>query len=137
MGMVVEVVGAYFIGGNFAAMAAGVGINLVLDTVVTLVAVLMAAKLRAIELGKFRYVILKLSAICIFPAAMLMVCMPVLRFIPILGALGGLVGEFVLYFALLGVFFDLDELDTWFCVAVIFLVNLGVYFLSAFLLGGR
>jgi hypothetical protein len=41
----------------------------------------------------------------------------------------GWVAEFVLYFALLGVLFELDESDTWYCVCVIFLVRLAAYFL--------
>jgi hypothetical protein len=45
-----------------------------------------------------------------------------------LGGLLGLAGNFVLYFALLGALFDLEESDTWYCVWVIFLVRLAVYF---------
>ena len=30
-------------------------------------------------------------------------------------------------------FFDLDESDTWYCVSVIFLINLAVYFAMMFL----
>jgi hypothetical protein len=40
----------------------------------------------------------------------------------------GWAGEFVLYFALLGALFDLDQGDTWYCVLVIFLVRVAVFF---------
>jgi hypothetical protein len=42
----------------------------------------------------------------------------------------GLAGQFVLYFALLGALFDLDESDTWYCMMVIFLIRLLVYFIQ-------
>jgi hypothetical protein len=52
-----------------------------------------------------------------------------LRYIICLGGLLILGVQFVLYFALLGALFDLDQSDTWYCVIIIFLVYLGVYFL--------
>ena len=48
-----------------------------------------------------------------------------LRFIPF-GGLFGWIGEFILYFALLGALFDLDESDTWYFVWVVFLVKVAV-----------
>jgi hypothetical protein len=128
VGMVVKIIGACITGHNIAMDAAYIGIDLVLGTAVTLAGVMLAAKIRGIQLGEFRFTLLKLAAICVFPSAAFLVCMIFLRFIPILGVLLGLGGEFMLYFALLGVFFDLEESDTWYVVFIIFLVNLGVYF---------
>jgi hypothetical protein len=54
----------------------------------------------------------------------------------LIGGLAGLGVQFVLYFALLGALFDLDESDTWYCVWVIFLVRLAVYFVTLWM-GGR
>src|SRR5207249_2030428 len=87
-----------------------------------------ASKLsRAIALGPFWVAVFKLAAVSVAPGATVALLTPALNFIP-LGAILGWIGEFALYFALLGVFFDLDESDTWYCVCVIFLLNLGVYF---------
>jgi hypothetical protein len=58
--------------------------------------------------------------------------MPIALFIPF-GGIAVLIVNFILYFALLGMFFDLDESDTWYCVSVIFLVNLAVHFAMMFL----
>jgi hypothetical protein len=134
VGVVVQLVAAWFGEESMAIGVVGVAIGLVLGTAVTLVGVLIAARLRAIQLGKFRYTLLKLGALYVFPLAMLTVAMTALRFIPFLGPLIGLIGEFVLYFALLGVLFDLEESDTWYCVFIIFLVNLGVLFLLKYFL---
>jgi hypothetical protein len=68
------------------------------------------------------------------PSAVVRLASPVLDFVP-LGSLVGWIGEFVLYFALLGVLFDLDESDTWYCVCVIFLVRLAVYFMLLAVMG--
>ena len=134
VGLVVQLVAAWFDQGSVAIEMAAIAIGLVFGTGITLVGVLLTARLRAIELGKFRYTLLKLAALCVFPSAMFAVAMIVLRFIPLFGPLIGVIGEFVLYFALLGVLFDLEESDTWYCVFIIFLVNLGVLFLLKYLL---
>jgi len=90
----------------------------------------LAARLRGIELGQFWTVVLKLAAITVAPSAVVRLATPVLDFVP-LGWIVGFIAEFVLYFALLGVLFDLDESDTWFCVWVLFLVRVAVYFALA------
>ena len=141
-GVLIKVLAAFFIdrGAPFKSQhdvpfeIAGVGIELVIGTTITLIAILIAARLREIHLGPFRLTVLKLAAVSIFPSALLTLVSPILEF-NLIFALVGLVGEFVLYFALLGVFFDLDESDTWYCVAIIFLVNLAVYFLLSWMLG--
>ncbi len=105
-----------------------VGLDMVAGTVLMLAGIIPAARWRAIELGQFWTVVLKLAAITVAPAAVVRLASPVLSVVP-LGGLVGWVAEFVLYFALIGVLFDLDESDTWYCVCVIFLVRLAVYFL--------
>ena len=66
-------------------------------------------------------------------SALVAVLGPVFAFIPFGGLIVWVV-EFCLYFALLGVFFDLDESDTWYCVCIIFMVSLAGYFLLPWIL---
>lgn len=106
-----------------------IAIDLLLGTVLMLVGIQIAARIRGIDLGTWRDRLLKLLAISIAPTAALTLCTPFLDHIPF-GWLIGLIGQFVFYFALLGALFDLDESDTWYCVWVIFLVHLAVYFLA-------
>lgn len=96
-------------------------------TAVMLLAVFITAKARAIELGSFKSAALKLAAVCIAPGALGTLGGPFLRIIPLSG-LVVLAGQFLLYFALLGYFFDMDESDTWYCVCVIFVINVAFYF---------
>lgn len=48
-----------------------------------------------------------------------------LSYIPF-GLILALLAWAFLYYTLLGVFFDLDQDDTWLCVALIFLINFAV-----------
>ena len=100
---------------------------MIAGTILMLAGIIPAARWRGVELGSFWTVVLKLAAITAAPSAVVRLVSPVLDVVP-LGGLVGWIGEFVLYFALLGVLFDLDESDTWYCVCVIFLVRLAVYF---------
>jgi hypothetical protein len=127
-GVVIEIAAAFLHGGGAADAMLDVGIELILGTAVMLAGILLAAKLRHIDLGRFWIAAFKLSAIAVAPAAVGDLVWPILRFIPLVGGLIGFAVEFVLYFALLGALFDLEESDTWFCVWVIFLVRLAVYF---------
>ena len=61
------------------------------------------------------------------PHAAVTLLSPVLDHI-IFGSLIGFAVMFVAYFALLGALFDLDQSDTWYCICVIILVQLAVYF---------
>jgi hypothetical protein len=113
---------------------AGLGKELILDTALMLVAVLIAGRLRRINFGPLPVAVMKLCAIAIAPDAAGVLLMPLAVLIPILGGLGVWVVCFCLYFALIGALFDLDQSDTWYCVCVIFLVNLGAFFLWLYLL---
>jgi hypothetical protein len=126
-GVAIEVVAAFLRQHTVEGALRSVGIELIGGTILMLAGIMLAARWRAIELGRFWTVVLKLAAISVAPSAVVRIFSPMLNFIPF-GGLVGWVGEFVLYFALLGVLFDLDESDTWYCVCVIFLVRLAVYF---------
>lgn len=101
--------------------------NILLGVAVMLPAVLLAAKFRGISLGPFGAALLKLAAVSVAPAAAVALASPVFNVIPF----GGLVSfavSFAIYFALLGVFFNLDESDTWYLVGLIFVISVGLYF---------
>jgi hypothetical protein len=98
-----------------------------LGTLLMMAGVWITAWVREIDIGSFGSAMLRLAAIVIAPAALADVLNPLVGFIPFVG-LGLFIIEFMLYFALLGMFFDLDDSDTWYCVGVIFVINLGVYF---------
>ena len=134
-GVVVDVVAAFLRQRCFCFDVAlkEVGLHLIIGTTLMLAGVLLAAKLRGIALGPFWVTVMKLASISVAPQAIVALATPMLNVIPF-GGLVGWVGEFALYFALLGVFFDLDESDTWYCVCITFLVSLGVYFLSRWLM---
>jgi len=127
-GMLVEVISEYWQHSNNLQVAMlQIGIGIVGGTIVMLAGVLLAAKIRGIDIGSFWSAALRLAAIAVAPTAVADFLWP-LRWM----CLGGLVilgVQFVLYFALLGALFDLDQSDTWYCVMIIFLINLGVYFL--------
>ena len=95
-----------------------VGLSLMLSTGLALVCVFVASYVRGFKMGSFGEAVLKLMAVAIAPsAAMLLLSMP-LYLIPF-GFLGVWGIGFCLYFALLGLFFDLDQDDTWLCVILI------------------
>lgn len=100
-------------------------IQLVISTVLMLVAVFIVSRQRGFKVGPLGSAVLKLMAISLAPAAAMSLFSLLLWFIPF-GFIGSLLLGFCLYFALIGVFFDLDQEDTWYCVCVIFLVNLAV-----------
>jgi len=113
-------------GGTVAAMF-DAGVQMLTGTGIMLAAMFIAARFRGINLGPLPAAALKLAAISLAPGALITLMSPVLGFM-ILGWAIAWIGAFVLYFALLGALFDLDESDTWYCVCIIFLVNLVVYF---------
>ncbi len=128
-GTLIEVVAALFRSSRLglAAELGALGLQMIVGTATMLLGVHLAARARQVELGPFWPTLLKLIAVAIAPAAAITLLSPALAVIP-LGWVGGLVIQFVLYFALLGTLLKLDESDTWYCVCVIFLVNLAVYF---------
>jgi len=128
-GIVIEVGAGFLLQHNARAALVSVGANLLLGTALMLGGLLLAARLRGIDLGSFGLAVLKVAALWVGPAAAMTLLSPFFQIIPLIGGLLAWIGAFVLYFALLGVLFDLDESDTWYCIGVIFLVRLGFYFL--------
>jgi hypothetical protein len=101
-----------------------VGAEILAGTAVMLAAIFIVAKLRGIKLGSFWLAVLKLAAVSIAPSAITSLTGAFFRFVPFVGWLINALIGFCLYFALLGMFFDLDQDDTWYCVLIIFLVGL-------------
>src|SRR5436305_1128350 len=81
------------------------------------VGLLLAAKRRGFAVARLHVAIFKLTAVSLAPTALVSLFSPMLDHIP-LGGLLGWICSFIFYFALLGVLFDLDESDTWYCVFV-------------------
>ena len=133
-GVLVETLAAAIWSHHVASALAEMTVDLTLGTGVMLGAMMLAAKLRNINLGKIGVAAYKLAAISIAPAALVEFLAPIARYIP-LGGILGLVLEFVLFFALLGALFDLDESDTWYCVWTIFLTRVGIYVLLRSMFG--
>jgi len=129
----VDVVGEFIDAGNFGRALQGMGIELIGGTAVMLVAVLITAKARGIKLGAISNALLKLAAIAVTPAAVARMVGPLVRWVPFIGGLLVLGVMFLAIFVLLGLFFDLDESDTWYCVSVMFIVGVATRFLVAWL----
>jgi hypothetical protein len=104
------------------------GLQMLVSCVLITTGMLLAAKPRGINLGRIWIAIFKIAAISVAPPALIALFAPLLEHIPFGMVLGWIV-EFVFYFALLGALFDLDESDTWYCVCVIFIVQVAAYFL--------
>jgi hypothetical protein len=135
-GVAIEIAGAFFKSRDFQAGLAEIGLQLIFATPLMLIGIILAAKARQIDLGQnFWTICLKLCAIAIAPGAIVTLLSPLLNHIPFVGGLAGWVIMFCFYFALIGALFDLDQSDTWFCVCVIFLVRLFVYFVMIYFVG--
>jgi hypothetical protein len=109
-----------------------VGAEMIFGTAVMLAGIFLAAKFRGISFGAFWTAVLKLAAISVGPSAAMALTAPILGIIPGFGGLLNWVLGFILYFALIGTFFDLDQSDTWYCVMVIFLVKVVLFFAIMF-----
>ncbi|MFI5381248.1 MAG: hypothetical protein ACHRHE_18275 [Tepidisphaerales bacterium] len=131
-GVIIECIAGWWTssrtGGGALHALSRIGIEVVLGTGLMLVALFAAARFRGIDLGRFWTAVLKLAAISVAPSALMTLLMVSLRFVPVFGGLLAWVAGFCFYFALIGAFFDLDQSDTWYCVMVIFLVKLAVFF---------
>jgi hypothetical protein len=137
-GVAVEIAGSLFRSRNLQLGLAEIGLNLIFGTTLMLMGIILAAKARQIDLSQnFWTICLKLCAIAVAPGALVTLLSPVLNHIPLVGGLAGWIIMFCFYFALIGALFDLDESDTWFCVCVIFLVRLVMYFVMIYLVGGQ
>lgn len=128
--LLVHFVAAWWTARSTRAFGA-IGLELLASTGLMLVCVFIASKARGFKLGSLPDAILKLMAISVAPSAAMMLLSLPLRFIPF-----GFVADwgigFCLYFALLGLFFDLDQDDTWLCVLLIFVVQICVHVVMQF-----
>jgi len=97
------------------------------STVVMTAGVYIAARLRQIPMGSFSTAVLRLAALIVATGAVGDVLAPAAFVVPF-GWLGLMLVNFAVYFALLGTLFELDESDTWFCLAIIFILHLLLFF---------
>ncbi len=111
---------------NLPAAMIVISVEIIGETVLMLIGLFLTAKIRGIQIGTFWSATLRLAAVSIAPSAVGDLVTPIAMLLPLVGGLFKFAVEFALYFALLGVLFDLDQSDTWWCVAVIFLVKLSV-----------
>jgi hypothetical protein len=121
-------IGAAFIEMHGSSASVGVAMaeiigNMVGGTIFMMIGMWIAAKARDIKLGPFPTALLKLCAISVAPTAVRELVAIPLHIIPLFGWIIAWLIQFVCYFALIGAFFNLDQEDTWYCVKVIFLVN--------------
>jgi hypothetical protein len=104
------------------------GIALVIEVGIMLTGLFLAAKLLGVGFGPFWIAVMKLCAILMGPNAAMSLIGLGLYPLGLLGSLLAWLGGFILYFALFGVLFDLDESDTWACVFLIMLLRLLLVF---------
>lgn len=119
---------------NVGAALNHVGISIVGGTLIMILGMMIAAKARGINLGSFGTMTLKLAAITVAPAAICDLLRPILGIIPLIGGLILFGLQFILFFSFLGMLFDLDEQDAWFCCLVFFAVG-GLFALAQNMLG--
>lgn len=128
-GVVVQLGRAFFVAHQGVVAALGeIILDMAVSTGFMLFCVLIAAKIRGISLGRFPIAVFKLAAISVAPDAVAMLIAPAARFIPMLGGFAAPLVGFALRFAFLSMLFELEESDTWYVVAIMFLVGFGVYF---------
>jgi hypothetical protein len=116
--------------GNSVAMGQamlGLSVNMIVGTVFMVVGMWLAAKSRGLSLGSPLTALLKLGAIALAPGAAMDLVMLPLKVIPLFGWLIAWVIGFMLYFALIGTLFELDQEDTWYCVMVIFCIKVATF----------
>src|SRR5207248_5235114 len=87
-GVVIEVVAALLREGSLQRALIYVAVEILFGTIVMLAGILLAAKLRGIDVGQFWIAVFKLSAISVAPSALGDLVSPVLRIIPFGGILG-------------------------------------------------
>lgn len=128
-GLVIEAVALWFQSDPmrpFISGMRGMGLRLILGNAAMLVAIWIASRVRHFSLGPLPLAMLKLCAISVAPGAVMTLLYPMSLLIPVLGGLAvGILG-FCLHFALVGMFFELDQDDTWYCVVLMFLINIGM-----------
>jgi hypothetical protein len=102
-------------------------LNVGFSTAAMTAGVVIAARFRQIPIGSLPSAVLRLSALIIASDAVSDMLAPAAMFIPF-GGIALLLVNFAVYFSLLGTLFDLDEGDTWYCICIIFILHVGLYF---------
>jgi hypothetical protein len=125
-GLAIELIAAWLRSPTLRDAAVDVTLTLVVHTPILVVAMLIAARFRGIELGSLPLALLKLAALAVGPSGLVLLLRPFLGIIPF-GGLIELLILLMLFYALLGAFFDLDESDTWYCVMIWFIVWVATY----------
>jgi hypothetical protein len=110
--------------GSPRGLFAVLGWNLIVSPVLMLLTAIVVGKIRAINFGPVATALLKLSAIGVAPMALNLLLCVMLQWLWLLGAILAWTVSFVLYFALIGALFDLEESDTRYMVGVFFVVGL-------------
>lgn len=127
-GTIIELAVALMGRSRSLAFAMGaVGTFMVINTIIMLLTVMVVAKIRAINFGPVPTALIKLCGLSIGPGAVGSLLSLVFSWIPIIGALSGWIAGCILYFALFGAMFDLDESDTWVVVLSVFFVRLALF----------
>jgi hypothetical protein len=103
---------------------AAVGLYMIIHVAIMFFTALFAAKVLSISFGPIPTAILKLCGIAIGPGAVGSLLGVMLAFLPIVGPLIGWLAGCILYFAMIGALFDLDESDTFYVVVFIFLAKI-------------
>lgn len=119
---------------GYRSAGAYVLIDIVLSTLLVFPAIAIAAKARGFKLGSFGSALLRVAALGVGPSAILTLGTPFFDAFGILGSIAGWICEFVLYFALLGTLFDLDESDTWYCLCIILIIRIAIFLLLTHLM---
>ena len=109
-----------------SAFAGDVVIQMAFILICLSLGVFLCAKTYQIKLGPLPSALLKLLAISVAPGTAMDLMSVPLHFLPLLGTVLNWLFGFILYFALLGVFFDMDQEDTWRCVMTIFFMRIMV-----------
>ena len=130
-GVVVEILTSLLRYHSLVMAANFVGLQLLGGVISMLIVLLLAVKFRGILLGPIWITVLKLAAISIGPPAAVDLVAPFLNLCG-LGVVLGYIAEFMLFFAFLRAFFELNESDTWYCVAILFVINVGFSILLRF-----
>jgi hypothetical protein len=134
-GVAIDVIESMLHGHGLMEAIIDVSVGLVITTIVMLAGVLIAAKVRSIDLGPFGAAVFKLAAISVAAPAMETMLGPLVRWFPMIGGfLPPLIAP-VFAFAFLGALFDLDESDTWYCLCVMLVIGIGLYFARLYVLG--
>jgi hypothetical protein len=143
-GVIMEMLSALMNARGFSAAISQFCTELIGRTALLVGCVFFAAGLRRFSLGKVNNALFKLIAISVVTLAVYHLANPFLLLLPSFALITHLLAvptalivgwglQILLFFILLGVMFDLEEDDTRFCVALIFIASVALHFVSLWL----